>query len=135
MSFAFKRFNFFSRRDIPGHALPPSAAAVVTGGGRVFAAADGALHVLDETFSAVAVVPAFGHKLLLLAWAEVRGAAPRRRGRAGGVGLLGGPNRRGTGTACGAAAWVPRQRSRHGRKPVRSSGACADRRPALTPPF
>ncbi|KIZ03467.1 subunit of VPS-C complex [Monoraphidium neglectum] len=72
MSFAFKRFSFFGQHDVPGHGFPADAACAVAGGGRVFVGCDGALHVLDEGLQAVAVVPAYGHKLLHLAWAEVR---------------------------------------------------------------
>ncbi|KAI8469810.1 MAG: hypothetical protein J3K34DRAFT_511770 [Monoraphidium minutum] len=72
MSFAFKRFSFFAQHDLRGAAFPANAACAAAGGGRVYAGVDGALHVLDEGFQGIAVVPAFGHKLLHLAWAEVR---------------------------------------------------------------
>jgi hypothetical protein len=84
MSFAFKRFSFFGQHDVPGGALPGGADAVCTGGGRVFSGADGgSLHVLDAAgFGAVAALPAFGHRLMHLAWAEVRQGVPGSGGPA-----------------------------------------------------
>lgn len=87
MSFAFKRFSFFGQHDVPGHGFPADAACAVAGGGRVFVGCDGALHVLDEGLQAVAVVPAYGHKLLHLAWAEV-GPRPRAWAQAPGCAPL-----------------------------------------------
>jgi len=91
MSFAFKRFSFFGQHDTATHAFPTAAATcAATGAGRVFVGCDGgALHVLDEAFRAVVTVPAYGHKLLLLAWAEVRGCFCFLRPPAGAVGGVG----------------------------------------------
>jgi hypothetical protein len=83
MSFAFKRFSFFGEHDVPSHGFPAAASCAATGAGRVFVGGDGgALTVLDGGYRAVAAVPAYGHKLLQLAWAEVgaRWRAPRSAG-------------------------------------------------------
>ncbi|KAF8068385.1 VPS11 [Scenedesmus sp. PABB004] len=73
MSFAFKKFNFFSAHEVPEHGFPANSTAHVAGGGALFVGTDaGTIVLLDEAWQATGAVSGFGHKVLFLAWAQAR---------------------------------------------------------------
>lgn len=72
MSFAFKRFNFFSQSEVKSHAVPQNAVCTAHGLDTLWIGTDsGAVHALDSNFSARAVFGAHGHKVLELIWLAV----------------------------------------------------------------
>lgn len=73
MSFAFKKFNFFTQQELKDHTFPANATCHCVGNGLVFLGCDnGSLHVLDDQYQTVSSFTAHGHRVLFVRWLQVR---------------------------------------------------------------
>jgi hypothetical protein len=74
--FAFKKFSFFQQVEVKLHGLPPNSTCHCVGPQQLFIGCDnGSIHVLDETYQSQGSFNGFGHKVLFMAFAQVRTAA------------------------------------------------------------
>ncbi|KAF5829136.1 hypothetical protein DUNSADRAFT_16507 [Dunaliella salina] len=72
MSFAFKKFRFFSSAEVPGHAWPhhatcsaPNKACMACG------CENGSIQLLDESFQPLASFAAHGYRVFEVIWLQV----------------------------------------------------------------
>jgi WD40 repeat protein len=73
MSFAFKKFSFFQQIELQSHSFPVNSTACAYSTQYIFVGCDdGTIHILNDRFETLASVTGFGHRVLHLAWAEVR---------------------------------------------------------------
>lgn len=73
MVFAFKKFSFFQQHEVKLHGFPPNSTCHCVGGSLLYVGCDnGAVHLLDDTFQSQGSLNAFGHKVLYMAWFQVR---------------------------------------------------------------
>ena len=74
MSFAFKKFAFFTQEDVPAHCCPKNATTYCPGASLLFVGCDnGTVQALDSTFQPVFSFAAHGYKVLELVWLQVGG--------------------------------------------------------------
>jgi hypothetical protein len=72
--FAFKKFSFFQQVEVKLHGFPPNSTCHCEGSQQMFVGCDnGSIHVLDETYQSQGSFSAFGHKVLYMAYVQVRG--------------------------------------------------------------
>jgi hypothetical protein len=88
MSFAFKRFNFFSATQIKRHGFPPGATCCTPGGGLLWVGTDGgSVCVLDARAALIGAFTAHGHTVIDVVWLEVGCERGVSRGRGLGWGM------------------------------------------------
>lgn len=75
--FAFKKFSFFQQVEVKLHGFPPNSTCHCEGPQQMFVGCDnGSIHVLDETYQSQGSFGAFGHKVLYMAYVQVRARGP-----------------------------------------------------------
>lgn len=74
MSFAFKKFSFFQQQEVKAHGFPANPTSYCCGASLIYVGCDnGSVVVLDDGYQLVHSFSAHSHKVLHLAWAQVRG--------------------------------------------------------------
>ena len=72
MSYAFKKYNFFTHSEVHGHAFPRNATCSTPGAGCCFVGCDnGSVQLLDDSFQLLTSFQAHGHKVLELVFTQV----------------------------------------------------------------